>query len=355
MLMAAVAAGSLVTGEPRWEAISACFFAIASAGILLAAGAMIERSHDSSTQGVAHWLMVGGSITGGLSWAGVAFFGLSLGTPAQATIVLAACTAMMGLSAVACADGAISHVAFASPLAAMLVFQLGADPERGGVFAASLVVTIFLMSLWARATRGAGAENFRPEETVPAGMAWRVAADVPRRFSAAEFGRPVRVLVVLEDPSVLRQAETMFGERGHEVTTAWDFANALRLAGERPFDLALLQASPAIQVETVENLRCAGRPSEAERLAIIGFAGHPGEANWCEHAGLDGMLNKPLTAESLDLVLGRVLGTRAGRPAVTATAGENRADAGKASPGSPATAQRSGQPAKELDGTLQRR
>jgi len=119
--------------------------------------------------------------------------------------------------------------------------------------------------LWAESDEGRGTAFFLqlPRAGAPPAPRPRVA-----RRPAVEAQRRLRVLVADDEPN-LRMAIALFlGRRGHEVTQAADAYEAVRLAGEREFDVALVDARmPGDGLELLEKLEAM--PALRGRTALM--------------------------------------------------------------------------------------
>ena len=118
-----------------------------------------------------------------------------------------------------------------------------------------------------------------------------------------------RVLVVDDEPQIVRALEINLRARGYDVSTAVDGASALREAGARPPDLVVLDLGlPDMEgVTVIEGLRgwC--------RAPILVLSGRTGSADKVQalDAGADDYVTKPFNVEELFARL-RAVSRRAG-------------------------------------------
>ena len=116
-----------------------------------------------------------------------------------------------------------------------------------------------------------------------------------------KFDRPLVVLHVDDDPMNLRVVEEILGAFGHTSVKATSGADALRLAAEQPFDLALMDIHmPGMTgIETVRRLRESTGPEA--RLPVIAltadvFSRRPDEYR---ALGFNDFVSKPILVSGL--------------------------------------------------------
>ncbi|WP_375690810.1 ATP-binding protein [Pseudooceanicola sp. LIPI14-2-Ac024] len=115
------------------------------------------------------------------------------------------------------------------------------------------------------------------------------------------------ILVVEDNPTNRFVTRRMLGNQGHGVTEAHDGLEAIRIAGERPFDLILMDVSmPNMDgIEAARRIRSGTGPNRA--TLIVALTAHIGEevSASLDAAGLNEVLAKPLTRAALDAVVHR--------------------------------------------------
>jgi len=179
------------------------------------------------------------------------------------------------------------------------------EPGAGSVFHLELP--------WRRAV----GEPSRPCSTLGALSDWvpeRAVGDAtPLRTDGLELppdpaaGPGVLEVLIVDDHAVNRfLATTLIRQLGHRVTCASSGAQALRLHGERSFDLMLLD----IQMPEISGLEVAQRVRERERTSgghcpIVALTAHamPADRARSLAAGMDDHLAKPIDRERLSAIL----------------------------------------------------
>ena len=114
------------------------------------------------------------------------------------------------------------------------------------------------------------------------------------------------VLVVDDDDATRTLLDEILRGAGHEVALGANGLDALRLLGERRFDVALFD----LDLPGVDGFRLARlvrqRGGERLRLVAISARSEPGVEARCREAGFDDFVRKPLTAAMLDDALARL-------------------------------------------------
>lgn len=130
-------------------------------------------------------------------------------------------------------------------------------------------------------------------------------AGAPAGLSAGPPARPLRVLVVEDNPVNRRVVEAMLLHLGHSVRTAEDGREALSMLGAEEYDVVLMDLEmPELGgLEVVHRLRNAKAASRPRIVALTAHAA-PEHREACRRAGMDGFLVKPLTLDALRAVLG---------------------------------------------------
>ncbi|MBI3682340.1 MAG: response regulator [Acidobacteria bacterium] len=112
--------------------------------------------------------------------------------------------------------------------------------------------------------------------------------------------RKLRVLVVEGNAMHQKLMVRMLERQGHEAEVAADGLQALRLSGQKNFDLILMDARiPEIDaLETTRRIRRREQESGG-RVPILISGAMPGDREKCLEAGADGYLPKPVSPEKL--------------------------------------------------------
>jgi CheY-like chemotaxis protein len=132
--------------------------------------------------------------------------------------------------------------------------------------------------------------------------------------------RPVRILLVDDNPLILRVASLVLEEVGFEVVPADSGEAALALAGLDPPDLLVVdQEMPGMKgAELVRALRLSGDLRLAA-VPVLGISAHPGAERTLRAAGANAFLGKPIEEEALlEAVLVALAPRRSERPAALA-------------------------------------
>lgn len=128
----------------------------------------------------------------------------------------------------------------------------------------------------------------------------------------------MRILIVDDDPQILRALRITLHARGHELVTATDGEQAIRAAGDRPPDLLIVDLGlPGLDgMQVIEAVRGW---SEAPILVISGRTGSTDKVAALD-AGADDYMTKPFAIDELLArvrALGRRLPAEAGEPVTT--------------------------------------
>ncbi len=129
-----------------------------------------------------------------------------------------------------------------------------------------------------------------------------------------------RVLVAEDDPIQQAVCVRQLEKRGLEVRHVADGESALALLEREAFDLAVLDLEmPRLDGLATPALLRARERADGRRTFVVALSAHAsaGERRRCLDAGMDEFLEKPASAEALDALLDRVLGSRI-RPAAPA-------------------------------------
>jgi two-component system, OmpR family, KDP operon response regulator KdpE len=129
----------------------------------------------------------------------------------------------------------------------------------------------------------------------------------------AQDGRPLRILVVDDEPAMVGAVSALVGSAGHQVVTAYDGETALRRLSEEEPDLVLLDlAMPGI--DGVEVVRIARRTSDVPIIILTGEADELAKVGALD-AGADDYVTKPFGRHELLARIRAVLRRRETTPA----------------------------------------
>ncbi|HVA84986.1 MAG TPA: response regulator transcription factor [Candidatus Saccharimonadales bacterium] len=127
--------------------------------------------------------------------------------------------------------------------------------------------------------------------------------------------RPLRILVVDDEPAMVGAVSALVGSAGHQVVTAYDGDTALRrLTEERP-DLVLLDLAMPGR-DGVEVVRVARESSDVPIIILTGEADELAKVEALD-AGADDYVTKPFGRQELLARIRAVLRRREGIPART--------------------------------------
>jgi DNA-binding response OmpR family regulator len=116
------------------------------------------------------------------------------------------------------------------------------------------------------------------------------------------------ILVVDDDENILNLEKTILEQKGFEVTAAQGGAEALKLLGERPFDLILLD----VMMPEVDGFTVCRKIKESDRLKeipVIFLTAKGGGEALAEgfESGAVMYINKPFTANKLLTIVNTML------------------------------------------------
>jgi putative two-component system response regulator len=119
---------------------------------------------------------------------------------------------------------------------------------------------------------------------------------------------PKRILVVDDDENILNLERTILGQKGFEVTGAAGGAEALKLLGERTFDLVLLDVMmPEVDGFTVcRKIKDDPRLKDIPVIFLTAKGGGEALAEGFE-SGAIMYINKPFTANKLLTIVNTML------------------------------------------------
>ena len=151
---------------------------------------------------------------------------------------------------------------------------------------------------------------FRVTLLLPAASSADLPAARPETAQAAPRPGPRLEILMAEDNATNRfVTRRMLTRQGHAVTEAHDGEEAVQKAGERPFDLILMDVSmPRTDgIEATRLIRSGHGPNRATR--IVALTAHVGDdlVASLKRAGMDGVLAKPLTGADLSGVVADTL------------------------------------------------
>lgn len=203
-------------------------------------------------------------------------------------------------------------------------FEQGGTRQRGEGSGLGLAICHELCTLMGGAIAVASAPGEGSAFTVTLPLP---ACDCPGGVCAADVESAVhgagrRVLLVEDDAVVADVIAGLLRQRGHDVDVVGDGLLALAELARRPFDVMLLDLDLPV-MDGFQVARMARRIERAAGMPMVAVtarsAGDEGEA--VRAAGMDALLRKPLTGDSLAAVLDSVA-ARAGSLAESPEVGE---------------------------------
>lgn len=119
--------------------------------------------------------------------------------------------------------------------------------------------------------------------------------------------RPLRVLVVEDNPINQKVALKILEALGHRAEVAASGREALDVLEQRPFDVVMMDIEmPELDgLETTRRIRRARPADEQPRIIAMTARAMPGDRDACLAAGMDDYLGKPVTVASLRRALER--------------------------------------------------
>jgi PAS domain S-box-containing protein len=130
------------------------------------------------------------------------------------------------------------------------------------------------------------------------------------RVRAARAARPLRVLLAEDNPVNQRVASALLARDGHEVEVAFNGREAVAACARATWDLVLMDVQmPEMDgFDATRAIRDAEGKNGALRVPIIALTASamPEDRSACLAAGMDDVLTKPVTGDSLRRVLGGV-------------------------------------------------
>ena len=118
---------------------------------------------------------------------------------------------------------------------------------------------------------------------------------------------PARLRVVVADDSRVIQAQLTYVLRGlgHEVTTVDTGLAAVKITGEREFDLVFMDLEMPVMGGVEATVAIRKRDLGIRKLTIIAMTAHA-KGDWeqhCREIGMDGCLTKPVGAPEVYALL----------------------------------------------------
>src|SRR5439155_11399341 len=138
-------------------------------------------------------------------------------------------------------------------------------------------------------------------------------------------GSGLNILLAEDHPVNRELVVTLLTQEGHQVATAHDGGQALRLATQQKFDLILMDVQmPELDGLEVTRLIREGEKQTGQHVPIIALTARAmkGDRELCLAAGVDAYLSKPVRRPQLMDLIGRLTHTRVAEvaPAVDSTA-----------------------------------
>ncbi len=139
--------------------------------------------------------------------------------------------------------------------------------------------------------------------------------DTAREIPSVPVARPLRILLVEDNPINQNLAVRLLGKQGHEIVLADNGQEALTALEQGTFDLALmdlqmpvmdgLEATAAIRAREKER---GGYGPEGRRLPILAMTAFAmaGDREKCFEVGMDGYISKPVRARELFEAIDRI-------------------------------------------------
>ncbi len=141
---------------------------------------------------------------------------------------------------------------------------------------------------------------------------WRRPAPPADHGDPTEKGRPLRILLVEDNPFNRRVASLMLQKHGDEIVIATNGKEALDLAIRDPFDLILMDVQMPVMdgIEATIAIRAA-EAGTGRHLPIIAMTAHAmkEDRDRCLEAGMDDFLTKPVLQDKLWSVITARVGT----------------------------------------------
>ena len=170
--------------------------------------------------------------------------------------------------------------------------QVESAPGRGSAFTVVLPFEV----------RAGGVLPARSGNGLPRPAAVAGTASAPSGPPTSRTLRPLRVLLVEDNPVNRRLAHEILRRRGHRVTVAENGRQALDRLAESAFEIVLMDVQmPEMNGLDATRLIRKGEVGTGRRLPIVAMTAHAmaGDRERCLAAGMDEHLTKPIRAEAL--------------------------------------------------------
>jgi len=115
-----------------------------------------------------------------------------------------------------------------------------------------------------------------------------------------------RILVVDDEPNIRRTLSAVLRSRGYEVVSASDGNEAVKLARETPYDIAIMDVRmPGLDgIQALQELIALDKNS---RVVLMSGHGEDDEKNQAIKSGATAFLEKPVSVDSLLELLRQLL------------------------------------------------
>lgn len=115
-----------------------------------------------------------------------------------------------------------------------------------------------------------------------------------------------RILVVDDEPNIRRTLSAVLRSRGYEVVSASDGNEAVKLARETPYDIAIMDVRmPGLDgIQALQELIALDKNS---RVVLMSGHGEDDEKNQALKSGATAFLEKPVSVDSLLELLRQLL------------------------------------------------
>ena len=132
----------------------------------------------------------------------------------------------------------------------------------------------------------------------------KIAAQKPAPVRAASRTRPLRILLVEDHRDTLRSLKLLLTRLGHQVLSAENMTEALRISEAQPFDL-LLSDIGLPDGSGLELIRRIRQTREVNAIAVSGY-GMDEDIRRSQEAGFFEHLTKPISLDRLQEVIDRI-------------------------------------------------
>ena len=132
----------------------------------------------------------------------------------------------------------------------------------------------------------------------------KIAAQKPAPVRTASRTRPLRILLVEDHRDTLRSLKLLLTRLGHQVLSAENMTEALRISEAQPFDL-LLSDIGLPDGSGLELIRQIRQTREVNAIAVSGY-GMDEDIRRSQEAGFFEHLTKPISLDRLQEVIDRI-------------------------------------------------